>query len=98
VATRIERLKQVARYEPKTPALKFASQDEVDAAIVLSKSKHWKMGARLNVEQFVGLVAEVGGYSKWSGGPPGSITIGRGLELITAAAVGIAAMRNCDEC
>jgi len=95
VAARIERLKQAARLQPGSPALEHATRDEIDGAIVLTERCKWKLGAELTIEQFVLLVANVGGYTgRSSGGPPGSIVIARGLDRVTAAATAFAATRG----
>ena len=95
VAARIERLKQAARQQPDDPAAEYASRDEIDGAIVLTQRCKWKLGQELTVEQFVTLVANIGGYTgRSSGGPPGSIVIARGLDRVTAAAAGLAAARG----
>lgn len=94
VASRVEQLKS-ARADRKRNALELATRDEIDAAILLSQTKKFRMGRKLNAEQFVALVAQVGGYTgKSSGGPPGALTIARGLEKVTYTAKGIAAMRQ----
>ena len=98
VATRIERFKLVARTAPNTPALEIASRTEIDAAILLTKSLlaercKWKLGDELTAEQFVRLVANLGGYTgKSSGGPPGSIVIRRGFEQVETSARTIEAL------
>jgi hypothetical protein len=52
----------------------------------------WKLGAEPTIEQFVLLVANMGGYTgRSSGGPPGSIVIARGFDRVTAAAAAFAA-------
>jgi len=95
VAARIERLKQAARQQPDAPALDYASRDEIDGAIVLAESRKWKLGQEMTIEQFVLLVAHIGGFTgRSSGGPPGSIVIARGLDRVTAAAAGLAAARG----
>jgi hypothetical protein len=95
VASRIERLKQSARTRPDTPALELATRDEIDGAIALVPECKWRLGAELTIEQFVLLVADVGGYTgRSSGGPPGSIVIARGLDRVVAAAAGLAAARR----
>ena len=95
VAARIERLKHLARNEPDSPALDELSRDEIDAAILVSKTKKWRRGDRLTIAQAVNLIASVGGYTgKSSGGPPGSITIGRGLETVGNVALGLRAARS----
>jgi hypothetical protein len=95
VAARIERLKQAARQQSGNPALDYASRDEIDGAIALTERCKWKLGQELTIEQFVLLVANIGGYTgRSSGGPPGSIVIARGLDRVTAAAAGLAAARG----
>lgn len=88
VATRIERLKQLSREQPELDALEEFSRAELDAAIVLSETKKLSPGDPLTLNEAVRLVAYVGGYmNRKSDGPPGSITIRRGLERITPAAM-----------
>ncbi|MFV8751943.1 IS4 family transposase [Nannocystaceae bacterium ST9] len=87
VAARIERLKQLSRTQGDVDALVELTQDEIDAAILLSRTKRWRLGAKLTLAEAVILIAQIGGYTgKSSGGPPGSVTIGRGLERIAPAA------------
>ena len=94
VATRIERLKQLSRTQGELSALHEFSQAEIDAAIFLSETKKWKFGDVPTLVQVVHLVAQVGGYTgKSSGGPPGSKTIGRGMERIAPAAAMAAHLR-----
>lgn len=97
VAARAEHLKLRSRSEPKAPASCELSQHEVDAAILLSETKWHRPGDTITLEQAVYLIATVGGYiGKSSGGPPGTVTISRGLELVCAAAK-ILAIQRCDE-
>jgi hypothetical protein len=94
VAARIERLKRVARNAPGTPATDIASRNEIDGAILLTKRCKWKPGASLTAEQFVLLVANLGGYTgKSSGGPPGAIVIRRGLDRVEASAATLEALQ-----
>jgi hypothetical protein len=87
VAARIETLKHLSRNQAELDASMELTQDEIDAAILLSGTKRWKLGDRLTIGEAVELIAQIGGYTgKSSGGPPGSVTIGRGLERITPAA------------
>lgn len=95
VAARIERMKQVSRTEPESSALTIASRQEIDTLIVLAISTKlvpakrliWKPGDDMTSHDFVELVAMMGGYTgrTSSGGPPGSITIRRGLERLLPA-------------
>lgn len=88
VAARIERIKHRSRNEPEASASSEFSRNEIDAAIMLSETKKWKPGDDPELGPFVTLVAELGGYTgKSSGGPPGSVTIARGLDWITPAAL-----------
>lgn len=87
VAVRIERLKLLSREQPDLDACTELSREELDAAILLSKTKDFEVGCDMSLHDAVRLVAKVGGYLGRNGdGPPGSITIRRGLERITPAA------------
>lgn len=87
VAARVERLKRLSRETPDVSALSELSQTEVDVAIALTQTKKHSKGDDLTLKEAVRLVAMVGGYMGRKGdGPPGSITIRRGLERVTTAA------------
>ena len=93
VAARIERLKHRSRTEPSLPASVELSEHEIQALIFL-KRKYKKQTETIpddmpTLAQAVTWLAEIGGYTgpRVSGGPPGSITIRRGLEHILPAAV-----------
>lgn len=87
VAARVERLKQLSREQPDLDALKELSREEIDSAILLSEHKKYRPGDALTIREAVRLIARVGGYLDRKGdGPPGSITIRRGLERIVPAA------------
>lgn len=93
VSARIERLKQLSRSQPDLDALEEFSRAELDAAIMLTETKKHQQGDELNLQQAVRLVAMVGGYmGRKADGPPGSITIRRGLERIAPAATVIEKM------
>lgn len=95
VAARIETLKHLSRSTPDAEATSQLSRAEVDAAIVLSGTKKHAPGDPLTLQQAVWLIAEVGGYTgKSSGGPPGTITIRRGLDRVNAAATAIERLRS----
>lgn len=91
VAARIERLKFLSRTEPDLPASRELTKYEI-AALLKLKRLHKKRtetipDAEPTLAQAIYWIAELGGYTgKSSGGPPGSITIRRGLEYITPAA------------
>lgn len=87
VATRIERLKRLSREQPEMNATQELSRSEIDAAIMLSETSKYDIGDDLTLQQAVGLIAIVGGHMGRKGdGPPGSITIRRGLERVVPAA------------
>jgi hypothetical protein len=95
VATRIQRLTYLARSTPETPASQALSAEEIDAVLLLKKPALYGAGTVPTMEQAVRWIAELGGYTgKSSGGPPGAITIGRGLQRIEAVAQ---ALRNQNE-
>lgn len=62
---------------------------------MLSKTKKFARGRTMTLNEAVRLVASVGGYMNRKGdGPPGSITIRRGLDRISPAAEVLAATRT----
>jgi len=91
VAARTERLKTLARASPDQPASVELSPHEVQALLLL-KSRQKKRTEVVpwtspSIGQAVRWIADLGGYTgKSSGGPPGSVTIGRGLARILIAA------------
>jgi hypothetical protein len=99
VATRIERLKRLARTEPERPATDALTPLEIEVLIAL-KRRYKKRTESVpsgipSMGQAVRWLADIGGYTgKSSGGPPGSITIRRGLERVQMVADGILAMRD----
>lgn len=90
VAARVERLKYLSRTEPNTPADAELLPHEIKALVVLHHrtAKHCDSLARtLTIGEAVLWIAQLGGYTgKSSGGPPGTITITRGLEYLEPAA------------
>jgi len=92
VATRIERLKLLSRTEPHLPASVELSKHEIQALLHLrhdnkSNRAELDLNDMPNIGQATLWIAELGGYTgKSSGGPPGSITIRRGLEYLRPAA------------
>ena len=91
VAARTERLKTLARASPDQPASVDLSPYEVRALLLL-KNRQKKRTEVIpktapSIGQAVLWIAELGGYTgKSSGGPPGSVTIGRGLARVLIAA------------
>lgn len=97
VATRIERLKRLARETPDVSALTEVSQAEIDLAIAYTEDKRWKPGDHISLKEAVRLIAMVGGYmARKNDGPPGSITIGRGLERLAPAAIALENLKRSD--
>jgi hypothetical protein len=102
IAARIERLKQLARTKPELPATEELAAHEVRALVLLKqnrKKKNEKLPRGVpTIAQAVLWIAELGGYTgKSSGGPPGSVTIGRGLERLAPAAEMVRALQARDE-
>jgi len=94
VAMRIERLTHLARQQPELPATEELTKTEIDAIIVLRKPKNQQRGDFVTIGEAVQWIAELGGYrGKSSGGPPGTVVIGRGLRDVAIAAQ---VLRNLD--
>lgn len=98
VAARIERLKHLARTEPDRPATVELSKLEIDA-LKLLKGRYKKKTETIppgipSISLAVRWIADLGGYTgKSSGGPPGAITIARGMENVAIAAQTLEAIR-----
>ncbi|MDC0745995.1 IS4 family transposase [Polyangium mundeleinium] len=99
IATRTERLKHLARTQPDLPATEELATYEVEA-LVLLKRKRKKKNEQIPdgippIALAVQWIAELGGYTgKSSGGPPGSVTISRGLERLAPAAEMLRVLRE----
>lgn len=92
VAARTERIKVLSRTTPDAPATEEFSDDELQALKLLRREfgpRQERQPQRLTMKVATYWLAELGGYTgKSSGGPPGSITIKRGLDkLVTAALI-----------
>lgn len=102
VAIRVERLKQLARNEPDLPASVELTPAEIRATIIL-KRRFKKRTETIpdempTIAQAVLWIAEIGSFAgKSSGGPPGAITISRGLEKVRAAALAIEQLQSDGE-
>jgi hypothetical protein len=87
VAARTEHLKHLARSQPDAPASIALSSMEIEG-LRAAKTKYKARNETIpegmpTIAQAVLWIAELGGYTgKSSGGPPGSTTIGRGLERL----------------
>ncbi len=91
VAVRIERLKILSRTEPEQPASVELTDHEIRALILLKRENKKRTehipDTTPTIAQATLWIAELGGYTgKSSGGPPGAITIRRGLDYLRPAA------------
>lgn len=100
VAARIERLRHRARETPEEPANVELADVEIEALLLL-KHREKKRTETVpkdtvpTIVQAVRWLADLGGYvGNRSSGPPGAITIARGLERVTAASEIIAELRT----
>jgi len=98
VAIRTERLKNLARTTPAEPASVELSQDELRVLVALKhriKNSVEPVPDDPTIAQAVTWIAQLGGYTgKYSGGPPGSITIARGFEKLLASVEAVLAVEN----
>jgi len=87
IAMRIEEIKKVSRQTPDEDATVIFSKEEIQAIILIRKPKNVQ-NQPITLQQAVYWLAELGGYQGLtaSGGPPGSVVIGRGLERIATTA------------
>lgn len=96
-AARIKRIKHLARTDPSQPASVEFTPHEITATLLM-KRKYKKQTEVIpesmpTIGQFTTWLAELGGYTgKSSGGPPGSVTIKRGLDFILPIAAALAAI------
>ncbi len=97
VATRIERLKYLSRNKPTEAATLEFGADEIEA-LVLDHARRTRRRKRSNtpptILQATQWAAELGGWTGLRTGPPGSITLARGLERLAYLVEGIALERR----
>lgn len=87
VALRTVRLTYLARTQPSRPASEELSAREIEAMRDLNARRVLPPSAALTLAAAVLWIARLGGYTGTSsGGPPGMITIGRGLRRVGIAA------------
>lgn len=102
VAIRIERIKLLSRTEPDRPATDEFSPAELRAITLLrfehAANKHFSADIVPTLAQATLWLAQIGGYTgKSSGGPPGSVTLARGLKEVGTAVRALAALEgSCD--
>jgi Transposase DNA-binding/Transposase DDE domain len=95
IATRIERLKRLARTKPDSRASVELSALEIRALKMLKFGADVQVGTP-TIAQAVGWLAELGGWThKYSGRPPGATVLGRGLRHLRPAAH-MLAIQGCE--
>jgi hypothetical protein len=99
VALRIERLKYLSRQQPDLPASVELSAVEIRTLLLLKRVQKKRnetiADVMPSIAQATRWIADLGGYTgKSSGGPPGSITIRRGLDEVRAGARVLEALEN----
>jgi Transposase DNA-binding/Transposase Tn5 dimerisation domain len=99
VAARIERIKHLSRSTPDVPAAVEFSAQEIRAVLLLRHGKKARDVLRSaptpTLAQVTRWIADLGGYTgKSSGGPPGSITLARGLKHLQAAVCTLDALED----
>jgi hypothetical protein len=99
VATRVERLKHLAREEPQKPASIELSSVEIRALKLLKTRQKSRVEVipkgMPTIKLAVRWLADLGGYTRPSdGSAPGSITIGRGLAQLATAVEVLEAFRQ----
>ncbi|HEV7736381.1 MAG TPA: hypothetical protein VGO47_03280 [Chlamydiales bacterium] len=87
----------MARTSPELPATVEMTQNEINTLIILQNPKGYKPGDVPTIGAAVSWIADLGGYTgKSSGGPPGTITIGRGLSRLQQAIKALEAAARWD--
>jgi hypothetical protein len=97
VATRIERIKRVAREKPDAPASLELTAIEI-RALKLLKFGEGADSRMPTMADAVSWLAEFGGWThRHSGKPPGATVIGRGLRYLRPAARLLAIQQRCEQ-
>lgn len=99
VASRIERLKYLSRHEPNAPAAIEFLAEEIEALKferIDRGTKRSKLPEMPTIREATRWAAEIGGWMGDRSGPPGSITIARGLQRLAFLVEGIALARRMD--
>lgn len=95
VATRIERLKYLSRQTPDAPATIELDDDEIEALKAEREARYPNRDLTLpetpTIQEATEWIAEMGGWTGKRAGPPGSITLARGLERL---AIYVRALRD----
>lgn len=93
VAWRLLLLRSLGRNHPDLPATEVFSESQIKLLTHLNKQLNLKvkLSRKINIQQAMLVVAELGGYVKHSGGPPGWMVLGSGLKELLMAELGWAA-------
>ncbi|MBX3187648.1 MAG: IS4 family transposase [Labilithrix sp.] len=98
VAMRIERLKYLSRKKPDAPASSEFALEEIEALKLdqrrRMKPKRTRLPEMPSMREATRWAAELGGWTGERNGPPGSITLARGLERLGYLVEGIALARS----
>jgi hypothetical protein len=96
VATRIERLKYLSRRAPDAPASCELAAEEIEALKLdqQRRTKRRRLPEMPTIGEATQWAAELGGWIGKRNGPPGSITLARGLERLGYLVEGIALARR----
>ena len=98
VASRAERLRHRCRVDPEAAASEEFTDDELEAIALLADEHGFLLStaaSQLRLAESVAVVARVGGHVGNRGsGPPGTITISRGLERVCFAAQLLSRLRS----
>jgi hypothetical protein len=87
VATRIERMKRLARSRSTEPAAIELNPFELQALRMIRLETYPSATPDPTIAEAVDWIAELGGYAnKYSGKPPGATVLGRGLRYLRPAA------------
>lgn len=98
VAARADRLRQRARVAPEDPATTELTVDELEALVILKQQDSPRATITpvgLTLEKAIRWIADLGGYvGAKSSGPPGAVTIGRGLQRLEPVAAVLGKLRR----
>jgi hypothetical protein len=97
VATRIERLKRLARSQADSPATIELSPLEIRALKMLKFGPDGGTNTTPTIADVVDWLAELGGWThKYSDRPPGATVLGRGLRYLRPAAHMLSIQTGCE--
>ena len=89
VAARIEQMKKLAREKPDLPCTRLFSESEMQVLAAHFKPEALRSAELLTLREAVRYTARLGGFlARKSDGEPGSKTLWRGLDRLTAMALG----------